>query len=759
MRLHRRGPHLAFADPQKAFGREIPPFCRIPVQITFSLFTFTSYHITITYYNHIRLRIFLLIALLATSVTAFAQRKCGTDIALQKKLSSQPQLQDKLRTMEQSLQRQKRQPGPFRTFSRVTIPVVVHIVLPDPSVVTEAQILGQLATLNLDFLAQNTDVSQVPAVWQSLTGNPEVQFCLAARTPDGDPTNGITRTTSNRDFPIDGAGFEVKYAANGGADAWDSDRYLNIWVCELRENYLGVATFPQLYIPEEQGVVVHYRAFGNTGSARAPFNLGRTLTHEIGHYFHLYHIWGNTDNNSCTDDDNVADTPLQGEHNYDCPEGVLTDGCTPAAPGIMYMNYMDYVNDACMHFFTTGQTDRMRTSLETQRTSLMFSDGCMPVTLLTNDASVISVDRPAGYLCEAAQKPLVVLKNRGSAPLTRATIRYTVGNAAPVSFNWTGNLAPLAQVTVELPRFDAPVGSAVVKAYADLPNGVADEQPANDTATASVTFAHPAAYPVSEGFEGNTFPPAGFTVSNPDRGSTWMRTDYGSGSAHSAVLRNFFYSTNHAIDDLLGPAMGGSGSDSVRLIFDVAAATTTDVSARDNYWDTLEVLVTFDCGKTFVPTGYKKWGATLVTRRVPTTVEFYPTAGEWRKDTVELTHLLKGREFRVVFRNISNWENNVYLDNIRLETRAVHPDLASKGMLIWPNAFRDRFFVEFLQWPDDLRGIAVYDALGREVYRRESLQRSGNRVTIDLVNAANGVYFVKLFYSQQVRTYKIVKAK
>lgn len=705
------------------------------------------------------MRIFILIALLATSTAAFAQRKCGTDIALEKKLRSAPRLQETLRQMEKSLRRDKSQPAPFRTFSRVTIPVVVHIVLPDPSVVTEAQILGQLASLNLDYLAQNTDVSQVPAVWQGLTGNPEIQFCLAARTPDGDPTNGITRTVSNRSFPITGAAASVKYTSSGGAAAWDSDRYLNIWVCELDENYLGVATFPQLYVPEEQGVVVHYRAFGSTGSARAPFNLGRTLTHEIGHFLHLYHIWGNDESASCNDDDQVADTPLQSEQTYDCPAGVLTDACTPAAPGIMYMNYMDYANDACMHFFTSGQSDRMRNSLETQRTSLLFSDGCQPVNLLPNDASILSVTRPSGYLCDVSQTPSVVLKNRGSAPLTNVVIRYTVGNGAPVSYNWTGNLASLAQTTVALPAFNVAQGSFEFKVYTHLPNGVADQQADNDTATSSMAYAAPAGYPAAEGFEGTAFPPAGFTIVNPDRGLTWQRTDYGSGSGHSVVLRNYFYDVNHATDDLLGPLMSPPGSDSVKLIFDIAAATTTPVNTPDNMWDTLEVLLTFDCGVTFEPTGYKKWGETLITRRTPADAEFYPAAGEWRKDTVELTHIVKGRPFRVAFRNTSNWENNVYLDNIQLLTSPVHPDLREKGILIWPNAFSERFFIEFLQWPEDLRGIAVFDAMGRQVYRRESLQRSGNRVTIDLVNAANGVYFVKLFYSQQVRTYKIVKAK
>lgn len=693
-------------------------------------------------------------------INASAQRKCGTEEALSQRLLLQPKLANKLRLVEGQLQRQRPDNRLFRINPRVTIPVVVHIVLPDPSVVTNTQVLSQLESLNLDYLAQNSDITKVPAVWQALIGNSEVQFCLASRTPDGDPTNGIIRTTTSRSsFAITGAAQNVKYAATGGDPAWDHNRYINIWVCNLSDNYLGVATPPgDIYPAEEDGVVVHYRAFGNTGSAQAPYNLGRTLTHEIGHFFGLHHIWAD-DSGGCTEDDGVGDTPKQGNMNYGCPSFPLTDNCSNTAPGIMFMNYMDYVNDACMYLFTTGQTDRMRNALDLQRLPLLSSDGCTPVTLKVIDASVTAVQQPQGYLCAANQAPVVTLRNRGTDPLTSVIIRYSVNNGMPVNYNWTGNLGSQQQIGVTLPAFNASEGSYTLKAYTDLPNGSADQQHENDTTAVEFSYRPPVAFPFTETFEGAMFPPAGFSITNPDRSFTWERGSTGSRSSSSAVMRNLGYAMNNQVDDLTGPVVDGTSADSVFLFFDVAAAVTSELNMTNNPWDTLEVLVTNDCGQTFIKTGYKKYGSTLITRQQPANGEFIPASNEWRRDSVDLTPFVYHQQFRVVFRNTTNFENNVYIDNINIVKKDQNRDLRENGILIWPNTFSRQFYIEFATWPDDLLGIMVYDASGRQVYQRQPVNHAGNRVTIDLVNEANGLYFVKLFYRQQVRTYKIVKAK
>ncbi len=704
----------------------------------------------------------LIVFFVVACLGASAQRKCGTDVALQQLLGKHPKLARKVESVETQLRKARPDNRLLRVNPRVTIPVVVHIVLQDPLQVTDQQIMNQLASVNLDYLAQNSDITKVPAAWQAIIGKPEIQFCLAVRSPQGDPTTGITRTTTTRSsFSIEGAARDVKHSNTGGADAWDPSKYLNIWVCSLSDNYLGVATPPGgVYPGDEDGVVVLHTAFGSAGSARTPFNLGRTLTHEIGHYFGLRHIWGD-DGGTCNQDDGVDDTPRQGDQNYGCPNFPLTDACTNTAPGVMFMNYMDYVNDACMYLFTTGQTDRMRNALEIQRLSLLSSDGCQAVNLKTGDAGISAVQRPGGYLCAAVQPVVVTLKNRGSDVLTKVTIRYTVNNSAPMSHNWAGNLASLAETTVELPGLEAAEGISVLKAYTHLPNGIADAQPGNDTSMVEFTYFRPKTIPFRETFEGGVFPPVAFSIRNPDRGFTWEKAATGSkGSSTSAMMRNLGYAVNNQVDDLLGPLVSTAGADSVFLRFDVAAATTTSTTTPSNPWDTLEVLITKDCGATFLPTGYKKWGASLITRQTPIGQEFVPAAAEWRTDSVDLTPFVTGgQEFRVVFRNTSNYENNVYIDDINIVKKDINRILDEKGILIWPNAFTRQFFIEFRTWPQDLKGISVYDAAGRLFYNVQPVVRNGNRTTIDLVNAPNGVYFVKLFYSQQVRTYKIVKAK
>ena len=115
--------------------------------------------------------------------SASAQRKCGTEVALQQQLGKNPGLAKKLQHIEQQLQQKRPDIRLFRTHARVTIPVVVHIVLQNPAQVTDQQVMNQLESVNLDYIAQNTDISKVPAVWQAITGNAEIQFCLAARTP------------------------------------------------------------------------------------------------------------------------------------------------------------------------------------------------------------------------------------------------------------------------------------------------------------------------------------------------------------------------------------------------------------------------------------------------------------------------------------------------------------------------------------------------------------------------------------------------
>ncbi len=260
-----------------------------------------------------------------------------------------------------------------------TIPVVVHVIYnTQQQNISEAQILSQIVVLNQDYARLNADTSQTPGPFKSLGANTQIQFCLAKRDPNGNATTGITRTqTSITQFPPEDP--RIFSTAQGGEDIWDRNRYLNIYVCNLGGGLLGYAQFPGG--PDStDGAVILYTAFGTTGTVSPPYDKGRTTTHEVGHWFNLIHIWGDEPN--CAQDDEVADTPLQGTSSSGCPTFPFTDACSPANPGIMFMNYMDYSNDECMNLFTMGQSVRMNAALNGPRASLLSSAGCIPIGII-----------------------------------------------------------------------------------------------------------------------------------------------------------------------------------------------------------------------------------------------------------------------------------------------------------------------------------------------------------------------------------------
>jgi pregnancy-associated plasma protein-A len=248
------------------------------------------------------------------------------------------------------------------------ITVVVHVVH-NPATPAEkisvAQVKSQIAVLNRDYGATNPDKSKTPAVFSGLVADPMIQFALATKDPAGRATNGITYTETNQTSFTD-RGNPVKSKATGGVAAWNTKKYLNIWVCTLADSLLGYAQFPGGPVNTD-GVVILNTAFGTTGSAAVPFNLGRSATHEIGHYLNLRHIWGDTPD--CSGGDLVADTPNAEDHNFGKPTFPHVT-CNNGPNGDMFMNYMDYTDDDSMFMFTPGQVSRMHTTLDGPRKGL-----------------------------------------------------------------------------------------------------------------------------------------------------------------------------------------------------------------------------------------------------------------------------------------------------------------------------------------------------------------------------------------------------
>ena len=272
------------------------------------------------------------------------QRSCATDEAVQLQIKSDPLFQKRLEQQELFTRnfvkiREEQRNAPS---VRIEVPVVVHVLYNTPEEnISDAQILSQIDVLNEDFNLRNADRNQIPGIFTDVTADVGVTFVLKQ----------IIRKESNKTtWPANDG---MKYSTRGGSNTVDPANNLNIWVCDLAK-YLGYAYYPGIN-PELDGIVVWYKAFGRTGTLAAPYDKGRTATHEVGHYLNLRHIWGDA---TCGTD-LVDDTPQHTTYNFGCPTFPHYSNCTGTPVAEMTMNYMDYTDDPCMYMFSNGQKSRM----------------------------------------------------------------------------------------------------------------------------------------------------------------------------------------------------------------------------------------------------------------------------------------------------------------------------------------------------------------------------------------------------------------
>jgi hypothetical protein len=284
------------------------------------------------------------------------RRQCGTQQVHERLCEIYPMFRERQNSIEQGTRRSIERGVAQRVMRQlITIPVVVHVVHKTAAEnISDRQIKSQIAALNRDYSQKNADQSTIPDPWKGLAANPNIQFALAKKDPSGKATTGITRTKTTRDSF--GTGDTV---AGGGHPAWPANRYLNLWACTLGGGLLGYAQFPG-GPARTDGVVILNTAFGTTGTVAKPFDLGRTATHEVGHWLNLHHVWG--DRNDCGGTDYVTDTPNAQLPNYGKPSFPRIS-CNNGPNGDMFMDYMDYVDDAAMVMFTAGQVVRMNATL------------------------------------------------------------------------------------------------------------------------------------------------------------------------------------------------------------------------------------------------------------------------------------------------------------------------------------------------------------------------------------------------------------
>jgi PKD repeat protein len=374
--------------------------------------------------------------------------------------------------------------GNYRDEEVFTVPVVVHVIhegepLGQGSNISDEQVISAIEALNEDF-------RHVPGTNGYGDGvDVGIDFCLASRDPNGNSTNGIIRVNGSSvpDYAEEGIssvnGIGASETAVKALSTWPRQDYMNIWIVNEIEDNDGLGGIQgYAYFPANtplDGIVILHNVFGTVGNLKPGQNLNRTATHEVGHYFALYHTFHNTNNCSAEANCNTA-----GDRCCDTPVTVLQSSCaSPACSGNQQVeNYMDYTPESCKNMFSQGQKDRMRATIISSRATLLESLGCAPVT--DYDAGITSINHPVGALCNATFQAEVQITNFGSQAITSLTITYgVVGNAAS-TYNWSGNVSSGSSTTITLPNYSTTVGNHTFFAAASMPSGQNDEYLVND---------------------------------------------------------------------------------------------------------------------------------------------------------------------------------------------------------------------------------------------------------------------------------------
>ena len=581
--------------------------------------------------------------------------------------------------------------------STIIVPIVFHLVDEASSLaaIPDRDVIEQVEILNRDYGGKKMDKygNVIPPEIAARIGKVPIKFMLARRDPNGALTSGIERrihTTPDHE--------SIKSFSTGGLDPWDASKYLNVWCGTFTgadSTLLGVSTFPFTTGLGPQGVVVNISTLPYAGNTTrnyfSEYSEGATLSHEIGHYFYLWHTFG--DDASCNNNDfqiqpgwplpfgagpEGDDTPLSKgtgstSYVYGNPSMNYKDGCAPESFGMMYGSFMNYFDDRALFMFSDGMRKRVEGCINLYRPGLLTTNGATAPSSV-NDAFLVDV-LPRGLRERRSffvdKTPLsATLRNNGTGALASVNVSIAVDANAPATTTFALNLSSGADTTLDLGLISSTPGNHTLAIYTSIPNGTADDYLNNDTLYSFINIdTATATLPFVEDFSAPTFPPPGWQIWNPngDSANTWTR-DGSSGYTNvgAAFFDNYNINEIGSLDDLITPAINIGTASDIQLNFKVAHAVidTIDVST----WDGLEVYVSGNGGKSYQLV-YKKTGKHLATSS-PTRIAFSAPPsqpGKWRDETIDLTpYLIFGQKLIVKFRNTNAFGNNLYLDDVNL---------------------------------------------------------------------------------------------
>lgn len=616
------------------------------------------------------LRCIFLLAASFFYASAFTQERCGTTQyeSLLKELNPKKETTDSFeKWMLNKLDRSGKTPlSTQRIQASYSIPVVIHVIHNGEAVgtginISDAQIASQIKVLNNDFNRLNADQSNTPTIFQSVASSFDVQFVLAKQDPNGLATNGIVRVKGSKSI---WSAINDNYALKSQS-YWPAEQYLNIWVTSLSD-FLGYTQFPVSSLAGLEnssnerltdGIAVNYREFGSDDDGAfnlAPrYNKGRTLTHEMGHFFGLRHIWG--DISACNGTDYVTDTPTQSTSTAGCPVHPQAD-CSAVK---MFQNYLDYTDDQCMNLFTQGQVARMTTVIQNspRRKELPTSIGLLNPVAVANDLGIKSIAASGPTACSGNLVPSVLVRNYGNNSITNAQLQLMINNVTVETKNIILSLAPDQEQTI---NFNTVSLSASTSSKFDFKitftNSIVDGNSANNLKTITTITPSLSILPITESF---ATLPTNWTINNPDGLTTWKLSP----SISPGIFMDLYnYTEIGAIDQLVTPQLDVSAAPTATIIFERAYAQYSGVTGEG-----LRLLASSACRFDNSPTIlFNKSDAALATATARTS-PFVPASSDWVTEVISLNQFI-GQPLQLAFESTNADGNNLYLRNVRIIT-------------------------------------------------------------------------------------------
>ncbi|MBK8965222.1 MAG: PKD domain-containing protein [Lewinellaceae bacterium] len=615
------------------------------------------------------------------------------------------------------------------------IPVVVHVIHNGGTEnISTAQIESQIRILNEDY--------------GKLTGTPgdgdgvdtRVRFCLTKIDPQGRCTDGIVRlkTPLTAHKPVDRATLKQ-------LSFWDNTRYLNVYVVKsITGGVGGYSSFPYAP-PDEDGIVVRANLFGNVGTAAS--SGGRTMTHEVGHWFGLYHTFnGGCGQDTCADGDYVCDTPPVANPNYTC--SLNANSCANDSPNLpdQVRNYMDYSPDDCKNKFTQGQKERIVATLDTVR------------TLIWSPANLASTGCDSAYQAPAICPVAVDFVTLTPTVCTGNQVYFMDRSLnAATAWQWSFPGGTPANSTLQNPtvKYDT-VGVYPVTLIAWNANG-------SDTLTLNnyIEVTEPgvgAPLPFARNFDDGQYPPEGISIINPDGGIAWELDSAAARSVPYSMRINNLINTNYGTrDEIELPFLDlttAHPDSMVRMTFWWAYARSDA-----NYSDELIVQLSKDCGFNYTQI-LTKSGSTLVTGPTQTT-PFIPDASQWKKATINLNAYRTEHYVKIRLVNVTDGGNNLYIDDLYVGdggTVTATDELQSgmRSVRFFPNPARD--YVQFLIPPglNTPVHIRAYDTPGK-LLRDYGEYASNSSPILNLAGLPPGFLFFTLQFVGLSYTTRVAK--